>query len=56
MLYDLTSAAIEGRHCPLARLGYARDGVSGRAQIEFGLLTTREGLPVAVEVFAGNTS
>jgi hypothetical protein len=56
VLYDLTSAAIEGSHCPLARLGYARDGVRGRAQIEFGLLTTPEGLPVAVEVFAGNTS
>jgi hypothetical protein len=56
VLYDLTSAAIGGRHCPLARRGYARDGVRGRAQIEFGLLTTREGLPVAVEVFAGNTS
>src|SRR2546422_2082825 len=56
VLYDLTSAAIEGRRCPLARLGYARDGVRGRAQIEFGLLTTTDGLPVAVEVFAGNTS
>ena len=56
VLYDLTSAAIEGSHCPLARLGYARDGVRGRAQIEFGLLTTTEGLPVAVEVFPGNTS
>lgn len=56
VLYDLTSAAIEGRHCPLARRGYARDGVKGRAQIEFGLLTTHEGLPVAVEVYPGNTS
>ena len=56
VLYDLTSAAIEGSHCPLARLGYARDGKKGRAQIEFGLLTTPEGLPVAVEVFSGNTS
>lgn len=56
VLYDLTSAAIEGSHCPLARLGYARDGKKGRAQIEFGLLTTSKGLPVAVEVFAGNTS
>lgn len=56
VLYDLTSAAVEGSHCPLARLGYARDGKKGRAQIEFGLLTTPEGLPVAVEVFAGNTS
>lgn len=56
VLYDLTSAAIEGAHCPLARLGYARDGKKGRAQIEFGLLTTPKGLPVAVEVFSGNTS
>ncbi|MGH2803757.1 MAG: IS1634 family transposase [Thermoleophilaceae bacterium] len=56
VLYDLTSAAIEGRRCPLARRGYARDGVRGRTQIEFGLLTTPEGLPVAVEVFAGNTA
>ena len=56
VLYDLTSAAIEGSHCPLARRGYARDGVKGRDQIEFGLLTTPDGLPVAVEVFAGNTS
>lgn len=56
VLYDLTSAAIEGARCPLARLGYARDGKKGRAQIEFGLLTSAAGLPVAVEVFAGNTA
>src|SRR2546425_205248 len=54
VLYDLTSTYFEGRHCPLARLGHARDGKRGKLQIEFGLLTDAEGCPVAVEVFEGN--
>src|SRR2546422_9380212 len=54
VLYDLTSTYFEGRHCPLARLGHARDGNRGKLQIEFGLLTDAEGCPVAVEVFEGN--
>jgi hypothetical protein len=54
-LFDLTSAWMEGRHCPLAARGYSRDGKKGRAQIEYGLLTDPEGRPVAVRVFAGNT-
>ncbi|MGH8934850.1 MAG: IS1634 family transposase [Acidimicrobiia bacterium] len=56
VLYDVSSAAFEGRHCPLAQLGYPRDGVWGRPQIVFGLLTTQEGCPVAVEVFEGSTA
>lgn len=56
VLYDLTSTYFEGRHCPLARLGHSRDDKSGRPQIVFGLLTDVQGCPVAVEVFAGNTS
>lgn len=55
VLYDLSSAALEGRHCELGRIGYPRDGVKGRLQIEYGLLTTKQDCPVAVEVFAGNT-
>ncbi|MCI0458174.1 MAG: IS1634 family transposase [Gemmataceae bacterium] len=55
-LYDLTSTYFEGRHCPLARLGYSRDGKRGTLQIVFGLLTDASGCPVAVEVFAGDTS
>lgn len=55
VLYDLTSTGIEGRHCELARQGYSRDGKRGQLQVEVGLLTDREGCPVAVEVFAGNT-
>lgn len=55
VLYDVSSAAFEGRTCPLAKLGYARDGVKGRPQVVYGLLTSKEGVPVAVEVFEGNT-
>jgi len=56
VLYDLTSTYFEGRHCPLAKLGHSRDDKSGKPQIVFGLLTNASGCPVAVEVFAGNTS
>src|ERR1700678_210854 len=56
VLYDLTSTYFEGRHCPLAKLGHSRDDKSGTLQIAFGLLTNAAGCPVAVEVFAGNTS
>ena len=56
VLYDLTSTYFEGRHCPLGKLGHARDDKSGKPQIVFGLLTNAMGCPVAVEVFAGNTS
>jgi transposase len=56
VLYALTSTYFEGRHCPLAKLGHSRDGKSGNPQIVFGLLTDVQGCPVAVEVFAGNTS
>lgn len=55
VLYDVSSAAFEGLTCPLARLGYPRDGVKGRLQVVYGLLTTKEGIPVATEVFEGNT-
>jgi hypothetical protein len=55
-LFDLTSAWLEGRSCPLAARGYSRDGKKGRLQIEYGLLTDPEGRPVAVRVFPGNTS
>ncbi len=56
VLYDLTSVWLEGRHCPLARRGYSRDGKKGRLRIEFGLLCDAGGCPVAVEVFDGNTA
>ena len=55
-LFDLTSAWMTGRCCPLAALGYSRDGKKGLPQIEYGLLTDPAGRPVAVRVFAGNTA
>jgi Transposase DDE domain len=54
-MFDLSSSWVEGRHCELAARGYSRDGKRGKAQIEYGLLTDRQGRPVAVRVFAGNT-
>ena len=54
VLYDVTSTYFEGRTCPLAKLGYSRDGKRHKLQIVFGLLCTAEGCPVAVEVFEGN--
>ena len=55
VLYDVSSAAFEGRTCPLGAIGHPKDGVRGRLQIACGLLTSPEGIPVAIEVFAGNT-
>ena len=56
VLCDVTSTYFEGRKCPLARLGYSRDGKRGRPQIVFALLCDGRGCPVAVEVFEGNTA
>src|SRR5208283_4518 len=56
VLYDVSSSYLEGRKCPLARRGYSRDHRPDRLQIVYGLLCTRDGLPVAVEVFEGNTA
>ena len=56
VLYDVSSAAFEGRTCPLGALGHPKDGVRGRLQIVYGLLCARDGTPVAIEVFSGNTA
>lgn len=55
VLYDLTSTYFEGHHCPIATYGYSRDERRGNPQIVFGILSSAEGCPVAVEVFEGNT-
>jgi len=54
-LYDLTSSYFEGQTCPLAAMGHNRDGKKGKLQVNYGLLTNRKGIPVAVSVFEGNT-
>jgi hypothetical protein len=53
VLYDVSSSYFEGRTCPLAKLGYSRDGRRGTPQIVYGLLCDRPGRPIAVEVFSG---
>ncbi len=55
-MFDLSSSWVEGSCCELAAFGHSRDGKRGRKQIGYGLLTDPGGRPVAVEVFAGNTS
>jgi transposase len=54
VLYDLSSSYFEGNTCPLARLGYSRDGKKGMLQVNYGLLTDARGCPVAVSVYEGN--
>ena len=56
VFYDLSSSWVEGHCCPLAARGYSRDHKAGKEQIEYGLICDRDGRPVAVEVFAGNTA
>jgi transposase len=55
-LYDITSSYLEGQHNELGEFGYDRDGKRGKLQIVIGLLADEQGEPLAVRVFAGNTS
>lgn len=53
---DLSSSWVEGTHNELAARGYSPDKKRGMAQIEYGLLTDKDGRPVAIEVFPGNSA
>jgi transposase len=56
LFYDITSTYFEGsaKGNPQAKRGYSRDGRPDCPQVCIGLVTTREGLPIAYEVFDGN--
>lgn len=54
VLYDLSSSTYYGRTCPLAAYGKNRDGTAERC-IAYGLLADREGRPISVDVYEGNT-
>jgi len=56
LLYDVTSTYFEGeaQRNPQARRGYSRDHRRDCKQVCIGLVVTREGLPVAYDVFEGN--
>jgi hypothetical protein len=56
VLFDLTSSYFEGVTCPLAKIGYSRDGKRGTLQVNYGLLTDARGCPVSVSVFEGNVA
>ena len=45
VLYDLSSSYFEGVTCPLAAMGYSRDGKRDRLQVNYGLVTDERGLP-----------
>jgi len=54
--YDITSTYFEGTALgnPQAKRGYSRDSRPDCPQVCIGLVTSREGLPLAFEVFDGN--
>ena len=58
LLYDLTSTYFEGgcEQIPKAKHGYSRDGRRDCRQVVIALVVTPDGLPLAYEVLAGNTS
>jgi len=57
LLYDLTSTYFEGScaQIPKARFGYSRDKRPDCRQVVIALIVTPDGLPLAYEVFPGNT-
>ena len=58
LFYDITSTYFEGTAAgnPQAKRGYSRDSRPDCPQVCIGLVATKEGLPVAFEIFDGNRS
>lgn len=56
VLFDLSSSYFEGRTCPLAVHGYSRDHRGDLPQVNYGIYTNTDGVPVGVEVMPGNQS
>jgi transposase len=56
LFYDITSTYFEGtaKRNPQAKRGYSRDRRPDCPQVCIGLVTSREGLPLAYEIFDGN--
>ena len=54
-LYDVSSSYYEGTKCPLAELGHDRDRKGNHRIIVYGVMTNKEGIPVTVSVYPGNT-
>jgi hypothetical protein len=58
LFYDITSTYFEGTAVgnPQARRGHSRDNRSDCPEVCIGLVATKEGLPIAFEIFDGNRS
>ncbi len=54
-LYDVSSSYYEGQTCPLVFFGHSRDKKKGKPIIVYGVMTNKEGIPVSIEVYPGNT-
>jgi len=55
-LYDLSSSYLEGDKNEMASYGYNRDKKEGKKIITYGLLVDKDGYPLGIEVFPGNTA
>ena len=56
VLFDVSSSYYTGRKSELVKHGYSRDHRADQPQIVYGLLCDRDGRPIAIEVFPGNTA
>lgn len=54
LFYDLTSTYFEGNGPEIAVKGYNSEGRRGCVQVKWGLITTKEGIPVSHVVYPGN--
>jgi len=54
VFWDTTSTYFEGNGPEIAQLGHSKDHRPDRKQLVVGVLMTRDGFPVAHEVFPGN--
>lgn len=57
IFYDIASSFLEGEYneSDIVGFGYNRDQKKGHEQIVIGLMCNKDGCPISVEVFKGNT-
>jgi len=54
VFYDLTSTYFEGEQAEIGKKGFSRDRRGDLDQIVVGVVTSRDGIPIAHHVFEGN--
>ncbi len=57
VLYDITSSYFEGDYSEseIVKFGYNRDKKKNKKQVVIGLICSKEGCPLAIDIFSGNT-